>query len=286
MQAEGRGYELIDAGDERRLEKFGQVLVDRPAPAAIGPQRDRDAWRTADARYAVDPIEGRGRWTVSGQVPDPWTVEVGSLSLELRLADGGQVGLFPEQVLGWPWLEAQVRERAVDRTPEVLHLFAHTGGATLVAAAAGASVVHVDASRPAVAWARANAVRSGLGARPVRWIVDDAGAFVAREVRRRRRYDGLALDPPSYGHGPRGRTWRLVDDLDALLDACRPLLAAGAFVLLTAHTPGEDGDRLASRLAVLGRSPGAPTERGDLSLVARSGVRLHLGAWARIGSTR
>ena len=167
--------------------------------------------------------------------------------------------------------------------PAVLNLFAHTGAATLAAAGSGASVVHVDASRPAIAWARDHARLNGLADAPIRWIADDAAAFVRREGRRRRRYAGLVLDPPSFGHGPDRRAWRLADDLERLLDEGAGLLVDGpAFVALTAHTPGFGPDRLGEALAdALGTGHGGRIETAELGLDARSGRRLGLGAVAR-----
>jgi 23S rRNA (cytosine1962-C5)-methyltransferase len=286
MQHVVGGHELIDAGDDRRLERFGSVLVDRPAPTAAEPRRDVGTWEEATARYESLQRGGRGRWILAGSLPDPWRMELAGCTLELRPTEAGQVGAFPEHAEHWPWLRERVTERLHDGPVEVLDLFAYTGGATLAAAAAGAQVVHVDGSRPTVGWARRNAELSGLADRPIRWLVDDAGAFVAREVRRGRRYAGLVLDPPSYGHGPRGEPWHLGEDLDDLLATAAGLLAPDAFVLLTAHTPTEDATRLAGRLAVLRHGDHAGTECGELGLHARSGAWLPLGAWARIGGPR
>jgi 23S rRNA (cytosine1962-C5)-methyltransferase len=184
-----------------------------------------------------------------------------------------------------PWLTEQVRARAIagerEGPPTVLHVFAYAGLASLAMAAAGAAVTHVDSSRPTVAWARANAERSGLADRPLRWIVDDALAFINRELRRNRRYDGLVLDPPSYGHGPRGQDWRLERDLPTLLAGSARLLAPNGFVLLTAHSPGFDGDRLASELGSAVRSTATQIERGELAVATDDGRRLELGAFAR-----
>ncbi len=202
--------------------------------------------------------------------------------MELRPTETGQLGLFPEHLAMLPWLRTQVAERIeVGGTPTVLHLFAYTGLATLALAAAGAAVTHVDAARPTVAWARHNATLSGLGDRPIRWIVDDGRGFTERETRRTRRYAGLVLDPPTYGHGPAGQPWRLEDHLDGLLTAASRALEPGGFVLLTAHTPGYDGDRLATGLAqALGRPPRA-FDRGELALSTDDNRRLDLGAFAR-----
>jgi 23S rRNA (cytosine1962-C5)-methyltransferase len=262
------GYEFIDAGDGRRLERFGDRLVDRPAPLATDARRDRAVWTTADLRF-----EPPGSWQGS---LEPWTVDFEGLTFELRATPSGQVGLFPEQVPNIRWLRDRVQPDG-----SVLNLFAYTGAATLVAAAAGAEVVHVDGARPAIAWARRNAELSGLSGAPIRWIVDDAEAFVRRETRRGRRYDGFVLDPPSYGHGRRGEVWRLEERLPSLLEACAGIAKPGAFVILTAHTPGIDAHGLANDLArAFGTDRRIETE--ELELTATSGARLWLGSCARI----
>jgi len=282
-------HELIDAGDGRRLERFGDIVVDRPAPMAGEPPRDPGAWSTADLRF--DRYAG---WTsVADDEPGPWIVDDGDLCFELRPTEAGQVGLFPEQAPNRAWIREALAEASATADTEatadtgpglaVLNLFAYTGAMTLAAAIAGATVAHVDGSRPAVAWARRNAELSGLADRPIRWLVDDVETFVEREIRRGRWYDAVVLDPPSYGHGSRGTTWRLEDRLDGLLDGCAELTGDDpAFALLTAHTPGFGPDRLADALAgAFGRRQGE-VEAGELGLHARSGARLRLGAWARI----
>jgi len=275
-------YELIDAGGGLRLERFGNRVVQRPHAAGDDADVPRRAWPPADLVY--QPHVG---WR-SERPLDPWRVGIDNLTLELRPTDSAQVGLFPEHTRSWPWLEARVRER-LPRTdgqpPTVLNLFAYTGATTLVLAAAGASVAHVDAARPSVAWARRNAELSGLADRPIRWLVDDASSFAERELRRGRRYDGVVLDPPTYGHGGqrgRGRTWRLESDLDDLLAACAALVDGPAgFILLTAHTTGFGADRLGAALGgALGVADGR-LEKGPLRLQATSGANLDLGAFAR-----
>ncbi len=267
--------ELIDAGDGRRLERFGTVVVDRPAPGSDGPRHDGGSWTRAQLVFR------RGTWTRGGGHA-PWPVRVAGLTMECRPASGGQVGLFPEHATLWPWLtegcEAAVRK--LERPPEVLSLFAYTGGASLACALGGARVTHVDASRPALAWARRNADLSDLANRPVRWLPDDARTFARRERRRGRRYDGVVVDPPSYGHGT--GTWRIDDDLPALLDDLAALVGPSpAFVLLTAHSPGYDGERLA---ALVREHFNVAAEGRTLTIGARSGAALQLGAFARSGT--
>ena len=204
--------------------------------------------------------------------------------MELRLMSSGGVGLYPEHAANVPWVAAQCASAVAKRGhAEVLNLFAHTGLATLAAARAGAAVVHVDAARASVAWARRNAERNELAGREIRWLVDDAQAFVEREARRGRRYDGVILDPPSAGHGRAGR-WTLRDDLPRLLAACAGVASEGAFVLLTAHSTGLDGTVLAAQLdAAFPRMASRPTV-SPLTLRARSGARLELGWAVRLGA--
>ena len=274
-------YELLDAGAGRRLERLGDRLVDRPHPAAILSPEAPELWRDAGLRFD----RGTG-WTGPAHESGPWTITVAGVTLELRATESGGVGLFPEQLANVPWVVAAIRERAraTGSTPAVLNLFAHTGLLTLAAAGEGAAVSHVDASRTAVAWARRNAELSDLTDAPVRWLVDDALGFVRREARRGRRYDGILLDPPSYGHGG-SRPWRLEADLPELLEACADVSAADAFVLLTAHTTGIDDDRLAGEIRYALRERGRPAlEIRAMELQARSGARLPLGTAIRLSA--
>lgn len=265
--------ELLDCGGGRRLERFGSVVVDRPAPTAVMPAiLPESEWHRAPL------IFGRGGWTRGGEHA-PWTISAVRLSLECRPAAGGQVGVFPEHAATWAWLDRTVGELAarLGRPPEILSLFAYTGGASLACASAGARVAHVDASRPAVAWARRNADLSGLTDRPIRWLVDDARAFVRRERRRGRHYDGVILDPPTYGHG--NGAWQIETDLAPLLEDVAALVGPRpGLAVLSAHTPGFDGERLS---ALLREHLGVDAGGADLELVARTGNVLRLGAWAR-----
>ncbi len=265
------GYELIDAGAGRRLEQFGVHVVDRPFPGADGHRRAPDRWHEADLTFERDTgWDGEGLATARVG----WVVDIEGFRLETHPTETGQVGLFPEHAATLPWLRERIDEST--ERPDVLNLFAYTGLSTLALARAGAAVVHLDAARPAVDWARRNAARNGLEDRPIRWLVDDARVFVAREGRRGRRYHGAVLDPPTYGHGTSGTAWRLARDLEPLLDDVRRLLAPGAFILLTAHSTDLDPARLGGYL-------GDAAEVGDLAITATSGARLRLGAYARLG---
>ena len=274
-------YELLDVGGGARLERFGPHITDRPFAGADRDRRSPAQWQEADLRFDRD-----GGWSGRGvnAASDGWTATVADLELELRPTEAGQVGVFPEHAAMLPWLRERVATRLASDPPtpvSVLNLFAYTGLATLALALAGAAVTHVDASRPTVTWARHNAERSGLADRPIRWIVDDAVAFSEREIRRGRRYAGVVLDPPSYGHGPGGRDWRIEDDLPGLLTAVAGLLEPDGFLLLTAHTPGFEGDRLARLIRDSARRPSSSVDAGDLELLTADGRRLELGAFAR-----
>jgi len=284
----GDDYTLLDAGDGRRLERFGKFVLDRPAPATDGvPRRLPDAWGAAAARYERGVEAGGGRWVPDGALPDRWTVAIEGLPMELRPTPGGQVGLFPEHaaVAGWAVAQAEAVARARGRPAAVLNLFAYTGLVSLALARAGARVVHVDASRPAVAWARRNAALAGLADRPIRWLVEDAARFVARETRRGQRYDGVVLDPPTYGHGPGGGAWRLADHLEPLVASIAPLLDPERwFLACTAHATALEPSDLAGIVgAALGWAAGTPPVI-ELALDAQNGARLAAG-WAALATS-
>ena len=296
--AQAADYELIDVGEGRRLERFGAIITDRPFPASEGSPRDDPAtWQRAAVRYGAEGAQPPG-WSSAGPIPGPWPIRVDDLLMELRLADSGQLGFFPEQIAIWRWVRAQIERQMATaaegaeahessspaRPPRVLNLFAYTGGATLTAAAAGTRVVHVDGAKSAVAWARDNAELSALAGARIRWIVDDAATFASRELRRAPGYDGILLDPPSYGHGPGGRTFRLADDLPELLETCEALLdVESGFIALTAHTPAFGPDRLAESLrAALSHRVSSPdVEADDLALTTTYGRRVSFGAVAK-----
>jgi 23S rRNA (cytosine1962-C5)-methyltransferase len=273
-------YALLDFGEGRKLERFGPYVLDRPCPEASGERRaDPDSWSRAVGYFEKRGRGRGGRWRIQPELPASWSIQHDCVQFEIRPTEWGQLGLFAEQAANWDWMSERVARRTSCR---LLNLFAHTGGGTLAAAAKGARVVHVDAARNAVAWARRNAVRSRLDQAPVRWIVEDAIRFVHREMRRGQRYDAIVLDPPSYGHGPRGESWKLARDLPPLLQACAQLLAPQpGFLLLTAHTPGYGPAELAPLLAQCIRGlPPADVQSTRLSLTSTDGRRLSSGVVA------
>lgn len=276
-------YALIDFGDGRRLERFAGLVLDRPCPAAEQMARaDAPAWPQADARFDRGEAES-GTWTCRGALPELWHLACGPLRLELKRTVFGHLGVFPEHAANWDWIADEVRRAETGRPLKVLNLFAYTGGSTLAAAAAGAEVAHVDAAQNVVAWARRNAELSGLAEAPIRWIAEDALKFAKRELRRGSRYDAVVLDPPSYGHGPRGEVWRLSKHLPRLLDLCAELTdRRPRFMLLTCHTPGFEPARLGKMLAAaLGEVENGSVEAGPLTLRTSTGRELPSGAAVR-----
>ena len=290
MSASSGDYELLDFGDGRKLERFGAVVLDRPSPAAEGVTRSQpDLWTKATACF-LGPRAGDGIWEPDAKKwkPAHWVfAHTGQASLRLALAalPSGQVGVFPEQRDNWDWIARQAaKPQAVGSPPlRVLNLFAYTGGSTLAAAAAGAEVVHIDAARNIVERARENAALSNLANQPIRWITEDAMKFCQRELKRGNRYDAVVLDPPSYGHGPKGEPWKIDEHLLPLLKLCGELSAENrAFVLLTCHSPSIGPAELAAYLAegIFGHC-GQPLTAGELFLEASNGRRLPSGVFAR-----
>ena len=231
-----KDYELLDCSDGERLERWGDAILVRPDPQAIWKTPRTDPrWTKYDARYARSK-SGGGKWS-ENRLPQRWTVRYGNLTFQTGLMNFKHTGIFPEQAANWDFIEDQVRHAG--RPVNVLNLFAYTGAATLAAAQAGASVCHVDAAKGMVQWAKENAKASGLADRPIRWIVDDCQKFVEREIRRGRRYDGIIMDPPSYGRGPSGEVWKLEDCLYDFLQLVSGVLSdQPLFVILNSYTTG------------------------------------------------
>jgi 23S rRNA (cytosine1962-C5)-methyltransferase len=271
-------YELVDSGNQARLERFGPYRLARPDPSALWqPALPASEWRGADARFergAEDAGGERGIWIKEPRVRDPWTLRYGDLRFEAQLTPFRHTGIFPEQAVNWDWCGQKIRERG--GTVRVLNLFGYTGLATLASAQAGAQVTHVDASKPAMRWARKNQELSALEERPIRWLVDDALKFVKREIRRESRYDGIIMDPPAFGRGPKGEVWRFADSFPELMRLAAQLLSARPlFVLVNAYAISDSVLALRNLLAENLSHAGGTIEAGELALrESREGGRL------------
>jgi 23S rRNA (cytosine1962-C5)-methyltransferase len=266
-------YALLDSGGGRKLERYGPYRVVRPEPQCLWtPRLDAKAWDSADAVFDPTDEEDAGRWRFRGQPKETWPLGWGKVRFHGRFTAFRHLAFFPEQAANWAWLDAAAREGGGQ--PRVLNLFGYTGVASLVMAAAGAAVTHVDASKKAVAWARENAELSGLADRPIRWITEDARKYVQREVRRGSTYEGIILDPPKYGRGPDGEVWRLFEDLPELAGLCAQLLSENArFLVLNAYAERISGAALAGLLAEKLAGRGGRIEWGELALVEDAGDR-------------
>jgi len=232
-----KDYELIDAGDGERLERWGRFYLRRPDPHIIWPAaKDPSAWEKVDAHYHRSD-KGGGHWEFRTQMPERWTIRYGNFTFYLRAMGFKHTGIFPEQAVNWDWISAKIASRP--QPVRVLNLFAYTGGASVAAAAAGAEVCHVDAAKGMVTLAKENLALSGLRERPVRFIVDDVLKFVRREQRRNRKYEGIIMDPPSFGRGPNGEVWKIETELYSLVSECVKVLSdEPLFFLINSYTDG------------------------------------------------
>lgn len=259
-------YALVDSGGGRKLERYGQRLVIRPEPQCLwAPRLPEDAWAGASAVFEPADDEEAGRWRFTGAMSETWPMAWRDIDFHARFTAFRHLGVFPEHAANWEWVVDRVRGGG--REFRVLNLFGYTGVASLAAAKAGAGVTHVDASKRAVGWARENAALSGLSEAPIRWLIEDARKWVAREVRRGARYDGIILDPPKYGRGPGGEVWRLYEDLPNLIAGCAALLADDAsFLLLNAYSERLTGLALAHLTAEALGPRGGSIDWGELAL--------------------
>lgn len=281
-------YELLDTGSGRKLERFGLITLIRPEPQAVwSPSLPEESWNEAHGTFVQLPRSKNGEWKFAQTVPKRWRMRRASLSFWVEPTPSGHLGVFPDQASHWDWLASLITSAATP--PRVLSLFGYTGLATLACAAAGAHVTHVDASRKAIKWARENQMLSQLEDRPIRWLVDDAQAFVAREIRRGRAYDGLILDPPRFGRGPKGELWKVEESLHALLRQCRNLLApAPLFVLLNTYTTvltrgqsANEATQLLSFLQEMLVDYPAELSAGELFFADRAGRQISNSVFAR-----
>ena len=259
-------YALLDSGNGLKLERYGRFTVVRPEPQCFWSPRDPAAFEKADATFApqAQDEDDDGRWRFAGKPVETFPLAWRDVRFTGRFTPFRHLAFFPEQAANWEWLDARVRTL---KRPKVLNLFGYTGVASLACSAAGAEVTHVDASKKSVAYARENAEQSGLADRPIRWIVEDCRKYVAREVRRGVKYDGIILDPPKYGRGPTGEVWRLFEDLPGLLKDCAALLSDDAsFLLLNAYAARISGLSLAHMMAEATSDRGGVIDWGELAL--------------------
>lgn len=270
-----KDYELIDSGNQERLERFGRYTLVRPEPHALwAPRLSKKVWRKADARFERSKGD-QGRWLAERSLPEQWEVGYDGLRFYARLSAFRHTGIFPEQAVNWAWCADLIKRRGKNKKVRVLNLFAYTGLATLSAAAAGAKVTHVDASRPAMNWARENQRLSGLKEKPIRWLVDDVMKFVKREVRRGSKYEGIILDPPAFGRGPKGEIWRFSDSMPKLMKEVSKLVSdQPLFVLINAYAISDSATVLQNMLAETMSGYTGKLEAGELALKERGAQRL------------
>ena len=284
--AQWQDYELLDTLDGERLERWGDVLLIRPDPQILWSGEKKDPrWGQAHARYQRSS-SGGGKWQNYKKVPPVWKIHWNGLTFRLKTMGFKHTGIFPEQAVNWEFAMEKIRQAG--RPPEdpvrVLNLFGYTGAATLACMKAGAMVTHVDASKGMVQWARENAEASGIADRPVRWLVDDCLKFVQREQRRGRTYDGIIMDPPSYGRGPDGQVWKLENEVYSLVAECAKLLSPEPlFFLINGYTTGLQPAVLRNLLQkTVVRARGGRAEADEVGLpVTRGGVVLPCGASGR-----
>lgn len=275
-----RDYELLDSGFGEKLERYGRYTLRRPDPQSLWrPRLTEKRWNSADAVFVRSGREGR--WNIRTEVPERWQIEIAGVNFLIRPTAFKHTGVFPEQAGNWEWIRDTVKKR---KAVNVLNLFGYTGGASLAAAQAGANVCHVDGSKTAIGWARDNAELNGLGAAPVRWILEDAVKFVEREIKRGHKYDGVILDPPAFGHGPGGEMWQIEKHFLYLIDLLAQVLSdKPLFVLINGYASGYSAIAYENNLLAFQKEFGGEIEKGELTIAesGKDGRLLPCGIFAR-----
>lgn len=275
-----KDYELLDTSDGQRLEKWKKYTLVRPDPQVIwSGEKRHPLWKKADGIYSREG--GGGKW-VKLDVPESWNISYKELTFKIKPMGFKHTGLFPEQAVNWDWFSSLIKNAG--RPIKVLNLFAYTGGATVAAAKAGASVCHVDASRGMVQTAKENAALSGLSEAPIRYIVDDCAKFVEREARRGNKYDGIIMDPPSYGRGPSGEVWKLEDNIGKFVSSAAAILSDDPlFFLVNSYTTGLSASTMGYILGLeIAAKRGGKVVSDEIGLpVTRTGIALPCGASSR-----
>jgi len=281
-----KDYELLDSGLGEKLERYGKFILRRPDPQALWPYSlDIKKWGAADA--AFERIGREGSWNIKTELPERWQIELGGIKFLIRPTAFKHTGVFPEQAPNWDWIKNKIKDQKLkiknSERVSVLNLFGYTGGATLAAAQAGAEVCHVDGSKTAIGWARDNAELNDLSKAPIRWILDDAVKFVEREIKRGRKYDGIILDPPAFGHGPNGEMWKIEKDFMYLIDLCEQVLSdKPLFLLINGYASGYSAIAYENNLLRLKEKFGGEIEKGELTIEeSKSSRLLPCGIFAR-----
>jgi 23S rRNA (cytosine1962-C5)-methyltransferase len=281
----GKDYELLDSGAGEKLERFGNVTIARPDPQALWSKNLGEAeWKAAQATFVR---QGKsGHWKQEASVPKFWDIELAGLRFSIKLSAFKHTGLFPEQEENWKWIKETIKnelQKNPNREISVINLFGYTGGATLAAAQAGAKVCHVDGSKISINSAKENAKLSGLDSKPIRWILDDAMAFVKREARRGNTYDAIIMDPPVYGHGPKKELWQIEQHLPEFIAECKKILSKKPlFVIMNGYASGYSAVAYKNNLEGLVAGHNGEIEAGELALEeAKSGRLLPAGIFAR-----
>jgi 23S rRNA (cytosine1962-C5)-methyltransferase len=283
-----KDYELIDSGDGEKLERFGKYILNRPDPQALWPKGlGNDVWKKAVGHFIKESqSQNKSGWNFKNKIEDSWSIDFADLNFIIKPTAFKHVGLFPEQASNWEWLEERLKvkrenvkvenqkfsqeqqgDRSSDNNFEVLNLFGYTGGASLICAKAGASVVHVDSSKSAISWGKDNAELSKLSDKPIRWILEDVRVFVEREIKRGRKYDGIIMDPPAFGHGANNEIWKIEDDFIKLIENCFKILKdSPSFFLINGYSAGYSALAYENLLIPLIQKFGGKIEMGELAI--------------------
>lgn len=286
-------FELLDSGLGYRLERWNQVILQRPDPQIIWQcSLPNEEWEKAAAVFSEPSGSNKGRWETKHSLPDPWTVKFGEVKFLLKLSPFKHTGLFAEQAANWEFMidrlqikDLRLKNEYLNPKSKILNLFAYTGGATMVLAKAGCEVTHVDASKPSLTWANENHKLNNLPKDSVRWILDDAVKFVRRELKRGVKYDGIIMDPPAFGHSPTGKTWKFNDDLPGLLSDCVELLSADAkFLIVNGYATNSSALALNNILEDNIQSKAGKVEFGELCLKQKSDSDAKVGAGRMIST--
>ncbi len=264
-------YALLDSGEGEKLERYGTVILARPDPQSLWHKHAPEKWATAQAVFSR--VNEKAGWKMNTEVPERWQISLADLKFWIKPTSFKHTGLFPEQVGNWNWIRETIKNSG--KKVSVLNLFGYTGGASLAAAQAGADVCHVDGSKAAVTWARENAEISGLADKPIRWILDDARAFVKREIKRGKTYHGIIMDPPAFGHGPTGEAWNIEKDFLELLELCKQVLTPDPlFFLINGYASGYSALAYENNLTELMKAYPGSLEMGELTIEEEGSKRL------------